>query len=347
MVSRKVIASLTLKRYRINGSEVKREKGTGAYILSFYNGSLISALQVGFVIQELIDMQTAFPEEKWLPHKFRYPPKNIWKNPETCRQIMEHASLALGIREMEDWYSITRSQVVAVVGRGIISHFKSLAAVLKYTYPQYPWVAGRFVISPKGTWEDDRNVRTFLDYSAKSLSIKELDDWYHFSRDDIDKLGGRELINKHGGLEGALRYAYPDHPWISGRFKYTPRNTWNQSSSVRSFLEFLRKEIGIRSEEDWYRVSAEQISAFGARGLYAKFGTLGKALKFAYPEVEWKLENFSNRDKRTRQGWLVAKVREIFENLEVLENFDHYGLSWGIPSELHFSPVERRELQWN
>lgn len=221
---------------------------------------------------------------------------------------MDYISQKLGLLDMEEWYSVTRAKVVELGGTGIISHFGSLAGALKSTYPEYEWILGRFAISPKGTWDDDDNIRGFFDDTALKLGIRETDDWYKVSRDDVDKLGGRELINRYGGLERALRHIYFEHNWISGRFSYVPRNSWSQQSSVMEFLDYLRDKLGIRNNNDWYRISAEQIMSHGGAGMYMKFGTLGHALRFAYPDTDWSIDNFSVRDKRTRQRYCTILI---------------------------------------
>lgn len=214
---------------------------------------------------------------------------------------MDHLAQKMDITCPEKWYEVNRNRVVLNGGRGIIAHHGSLPAALKFSYPEYPWILGRFSISPKGTWETGGNIRDFLDYCSERLGVDCLDDWYGVSRERIDELGGRMLMNLHGGLEGALRYAYPEHSWVSGRFSYAQRNSWSNPASVREFFEFLKEKFEITREEEWYRISVEQVIHLGGGGVYMKFGTLGKALKFAYPEKKWKMEMFASRDKRTQQ----------------------------------------------
>ena len=38
-------------------------------------------------------------------------------------------------------------------------------------------------------WEDIDNVRTFLDYAAKQLGIRELQDWYQVTQQQLISLG--------------------------------------------------------------------------------------------------------------------------------------------------------------
>ena len=66
-------------------------------------------------------------------------------------------------------------------------------------------------------------------------------------------------------------------------------------------------------------------------GLFAKFLNLGKALNYAYPEVDWDESQFSFRGKKSAQRWLHVKLKKIIpEGVEILEDFLHPELLWGM-----------------
>jgi len=55
-----------------------------------------------------------------------------------------------------------------------------------------------------------------------------------------------------------------------------------------------------------------------------KFGNLGKALQYAYPEIDWDISKFSNRGKKSTQRWLRVKLAQILpEKTKIYENFLH------------------------
>ena len=51
--------------------------------------------------------------------------------------------------------------------------------MLLSAYPNYQWLPWKFNQTPKGYWKDIQNQRKCLDYLAKELNVKELDDWYN------------------------------------------------------------------------------------------------------------------------------------------------------------------------
>jgi hypothetical protein len=64
--------------------------------------------------------------------------------------------------------------------------------------------------------------------------------------------------------------------------------------------------------------------------LRSKFGNLGDALKFAYPEFNWDLSKFSVRGKKSIQRWLKVKVKQVLAGMEIVEDYQHPELSFGV-----------------
>jgi hypothetical protein len=60
-----------------------------------------------------------------------------------------------------------------------------------------------------------------------------------------------------------------------------------------------------------------------------KFDGLGGALQYAYPEIEWDLNKFSFRAKKSGQRWLRIKIEELLPGIEIVEEFQHPDINWG------------------
>ena len=57
------------------------------------------------------------------------------------------------------------------------SHIKLITSV----YPKYDWLPWRFLNTPQNYWTDIQNQRKCLDYLAKEMGVKEMNDWYKVS----------------------------------------------------------------------------------------------------------------------------------------------------------------------
>jgi hypothetical protein len=62
--------------------------------------------------------------------------------------------------------------------------------------------------------------------------------------------------------------------------------------------------------------------------LYLKFESIGAALQYAYPDVEWELDKFSSRGKKSGQRWLKVMIERILPDVKVVEEYQHPDLIW-------------------
>jgi hypothetical protein len=71
------------------------------------------------------------------------------------------------------------------------------------------------------------------------------------------------------------------------------------------------------------------VTIIGAR-LLNKYGTFGNALKEIYPEYSWDLDKFSYKGKKSTQRWLYFKLKELLPNVDIIEDYNHPNLVWGM-----------------
>ena len=67
-------------------------------------------------------------------------------------------------------------------GKALLQHNKgSHVDLITNFYPNYKWLLWKFVSVPQNFWKDKENHRKCLDYLAKEMNIKVIDDWYNIS----------------------------------------------------------------------------------------------------------------------------------------------------------------------
>jgi hypothetical protein len=54
------------------------------------------------------------------------------------------------------------------------------------------------------------------------------------------------------------------YSWLSGK---VPRGFWNDLKNQRVFFEWLADQLGVKSPEDWYKVTFSDVIAKGGRGV--------------------------------------------------------------------------------
>jgi hypothetical protein len=53
-------------------------------------------------------------------------------------------------------------------------------------------------------------------------------------------------------------------------------------------------------------------------------------LRYAYPEYDWDLSKFSAKGKKSGQRWLRIKIEELLPGVEIVEDYQHPDLTWGV-----------------
>jgi hypothetical protein len=53
-------------------------------------------------------ISTVFAEHEWLPWKFTVVPTGYWVDPNNHRKFLDWVAKQLNIKEMKDWYNVTK-----------------------------------------------------------------------------------------------------------------------------------------------------------------------------------------------------------------------------------------------
>jgi len=74
-------------------------------------------------------------------------------------------------------------------------------------------------------------------------------------------LVGGPLLAKYKRLPTLLEAVYPKHVWQAWQFELQlPAEWWQNPKNVYHFVEWLGAQLGIKSIDDWYKVSKRDIA---------------------------------------------------------------------------------------
>jgi hypothetical protein len=84
--------------------------------------------------------------------------------------------------------------------------------------------------------------------------------------------------------------------------------------NIRHLIDWVGKELNIKSLDDWYEVSLEEISKVAPLTLFRKYG-LAHLLIEAYPNHSWDVGKLNNRiGTKASQKFLAKTLSSIFPN---------------------------------
>eukprot|EP01114_Cavostelium_apophysatum_P000432 TRINITY_DN10397_c0_g1_i2.p1 TRINITY_DN10397_c0_g1~~TRINITY_DN10397_c0_g1_i2.p1 ORF type:complete len:506 (+),score=124.86 TRINITY_DN10397_c0_g1_i2:145-1662(+) len=215
--------------YEVSTSQFAEHNGE--FLLTYYGKSHVKA------VTEI------FSDHNWKLHRFKNLPQEFWNDKANLRAFMDDVGAELGVKKSEDWYRF-RFNDIGVLSPAFASlnstwkdqFGKNLFKILQSVYPEYEWKPWNFEKVPSGFWEDDRNVRSFVEDMAVKLGLKSVEEWVEVPISEVHKLGGTYLIIKYGkgGWLPVLSQIYPNVEWE--RLQLESRRKMKTSSKSQNIL---------------------------------------------------------------------------------------------------------------
>jgi hypothetical protein len=117
---------------------------------------------------------------------------------------LDEISRKLHISQQEEWYSVTKRQILENGGSKALSKSRSVWNALKIAYPEYDWHSLHYPLV---------HCKSFMDRLTKELQITEQSDWMKVTNNTIKKNGGTVHLLRFGRLARILEKVYPAYLW--------------------------------------------------------------------------------------------------------------------------------------
>ncbi len=254
--------------YRIRTDDFKQNRGGGA-LLHCWNSSAVTAVR------------ETFPDQDWKEWLFVSCPRSFWKHPRNHRRYMEWLAETLGIEEPDGWYRITNGDFRRNKGGAFLLHYDStISEAVKANMPKHRWNEWMFGKTPKGFWDERRNRVRYLKWLGKKLGLSKLDDWYGVTREDIESNFGNQLIKHYNGSPlAAAMDCFPNHKWLEWKFARVPVGFWKVKKNRDRYLDWLGRELKLKTADDWDRVRRTDLKSNYGGGLLAAYQSIDTLLK--------------------------------------------------------------------
>ena len=144
-------------------------------------------------------------------------------------------------------------------------------------------------------------------------------DWKKVTTRDVIDRGGAGLLARYRFSLHALLVDTAASPAAQNSMavfrcrEQTPKKFFESDDNVSTYLRQLKEELGIVDDEEWFRLSSEQLRALKGRELWRR-GLLS-ALPIAFPDTNW--EEVRRRApvtmmKKSSQRVLRTRLQSIF-----------------------------------
>ena len=180
----------------------------------------------------------------------------------------------LGYTTLEDWYKISTKDITDNYGGGLLSRYYngSIIELVSSMYPEYNWIIWKFKRVKSNYWQNKENHTKYMDWLGKELGYTTMED-YKITRRYFKNNYGGGLLNRyynHSCIELVFSM-YPDYNWIIWKFKKVKSNYWQNKENHKKYMDWLGKELGYTTMEDWYKITQKDITDNYGGGLINRY----------------------------------------------------------------------------
>lgn len=261
--------------YNVEQGDFRKVGGEGLFLKRYSN--VVSLLRA------------MYPDQSWMPWKFKKAPSGFWKSLENQREYLEWLGGVLGYSNLDDWYNVEHSDFKKNYGNGLVCTTTPIS-LLQAVYPEHSWMPWKFKKTPDGFWTSLDNQRNYMDWLGNVLGFTTREDWYNIKQTDFVNNGGDGLLKRnYTNTIQMLRAVYSDFVWVPWKLQNTPDGFWNSLENQREYMDWLGLTLGYRTLDDWYTIEQKDFESNHGSGLLTgryKHSTI-LLLRAIYPEHTW------------------------------------------------------------
>lgn len=275
-------------------------------------------------------------------------PRGHWDVDENCRDFLLASGKLMGLSTAEDWVTADASVLRSLGGDGLLRK-GSLFSLLQQHIPEQlvesdssatkggdrgsmsraeetgaRGIDARLKVFkrkvPNRFWHEQKNRRQFLELVAAHFDVTSPEEWRRVRRSDVKALGGELLLAMYPSFFAAIEDNFPEIEWDVFQCRtHVPLGYWNDDENVKAFVRQLERVYHLETEEDWLRVSREQVAAVGHGASLMKKLPLKNVLQVVYPNRDWE-QALKTSTKRATQRWMYLHVSQLFTGTQQRAN---------------------------
>ena len=179
--------------------------------------------------------------------------------------FLNQISNKLNLKTVEDWNLLTADQIKLNGGNSLLNKY-SLYEIKCMGFPD----GKDFFNKPNNFYNENENVLEFLKQLKKEYNLQSIEDWNLLNTKQIKNLvGGNNILKKYSLFKlKCLGYPRGENFFY---FSSQTKNFWENHDNVSNFLQFVCKELNLKTSNDWNSITQKQIIKFGGNKLIQKY----------------------------------------------------------------------------
>ena len=193
-----------------------------------------------------------------------------WNNVTNVLLFLKNLQNELNLQTQEQW-DLLNTRNIKDYGGGSLLNKYSLFELKTLGFPE-----GKFKKPNKrnqyGHWNNNENVKEFLNKLQKKLNLQSNDDWNTITVQQIKDNGGSSLLMKYSIFELKSLGISKGNSTNVNNISFSSGGFWNKEANIQDFLDNLREKYNLQSINDWNTLQAKQIKKLrGGSSILSKF----------------------------------------------------------------------------
>jgi len=245
----------------------------------------------------------------------------------------------LGYEKMEDWYKISKKDIIKNKGQGLLCGYyaNSPCKFVMEMFPDYEWLPWKFTRVIQDFWKDENNCKKYVNWLGKELRYTTMEHWYQITQDKFRKHSGGVIQKYNDSPIKFIMAMFPDYEWLPWKFKHPGRGYWNGENNRKKYAKWLGKELGYTTMEHWYQITLNVIEKNHGSGVVQIYyndspSNFVMAIFPKYKWLKWKFRCVSNgfwKDENNHKKYVKWLGKEM--GYTTMENW--YNISKAILQE--------------
>ena len=213
--------------------------------------------------------------------------------------MIENLAKQSNYSSFKDWYNFQSQFIQKNGGKEIIKKYGNIYFAFKELFPEYQWSLLYFSRLPNHFFHTKELLRDYMNDLFIELNLKSKGDWYKVNAKTLlNYCGGATLLQKYNWnilkiLKDISQTNEQTDEWDELYKKKKSIGYLDSPINQRKIIEEVGKKLKIKSVEEWFSISTLTFRNNGGGTVLKRHnGSLIRALKFAYPELNWPVENF-------------------------------------------------------
>mgnify|MGYP003373223661 CR=1 FL=1 len=259
---------------------------------------------------------TLLPELQLNVWLFSKTPKYHWDNENSIQEFAQWFAAWKKIKRVDQWYRVARSDLPqALLLRYSNSLYKTVCALVP-GHSFKPWL---FRQTAPNFWSNRQNQIDYMDWLGRQKNRTKPEHWYEASQGEFHHSFLKQFKNS---FYKALKSIFPKFNFEFWQFHRASSGAWNSLKEQRLYLRWLAKRLGLKTYEDWYKVTICDFKYNGGNWLASKYRSSPfKILTSLIPNYKWAPEKFGR--STTRQRAVFNYTKQLFRACRVEWNHKH------------------------